>query len=200
MAHRLSDLHTSPEHPTPNIPVFDKVLVITDRTVLDDQLQETIGDFQQTNGLVIGVGGKGGAKSAQLADALAQETGKIVIVTLQTFPALLAYLRREPAEIRGSRFAIIVDEAHSSQTGEAATDVKRALRDLGLDADDEESGASSISADAVDAEATPSAPLPPMTNSPPPPRPAAITRTSPTSPSPQPRSTRPWVFSARTTP
>ncbi|GAA0987934.1 DEAD/DEAH box helicase family protein [Streptomyces asiaticus] len=159
VAHRLSDLHTSPEHPTPNIPVFDKVLVITDRTVLDDQLQETIGDFQQTNGLVIGVGGKGGAKSAQLADALAQETGKIVIVTLQTFPALLAYLRREPAEIRGSRFAIIVDEAHSSQTGEAATDVKRALRDLGLDADDEESGASSISADAVDAEATPSAPL-----------------------------------------
>ncbi|MFE1802364.1 type I restriction endonuclease subunit R [Streptomyces sp. NPDC059517] len=145
LAHRLSDLHDA-SHES----VFDKVLVITDRTVLDDQLQETIGDFQQTNGLVLGIGGKGGSKSSQLADALAQETAKILIVTLQTFPALLAYLRKSPVEIRGSRFAIIVDEAHSSQSGEAATDVKKALRDLGLDTDDEETGATEAEAEALE--------------------------------------------------
>jgi len=151
LAHRLSDLHG-----TDHEPVFDKVLVITDRTVLDDQLQETIGDFQQTNGLVLGIGGKkGGSKSSQLAEALAQETAKILIVTLQTFPALLVYLRSAPVDIRGRRFAIVVDEAHSSQSGEAATDVKKVLRDLGLDADDEETGAAEAE---VESEAGASAP------------------------------------------
>lgn len=148
LAHRLSSLHT-PADPAeldpeararglePNRPVFDKTIIITDRTVLDRQLQDTVGGFQQTEGLVVRVDGRHGSKSEQLARALSGRTGRIVVVTLQTFPALLDYLRREPAEIRGGRFAVIVDEAHSSQSGDAAADVKRVLRGLGLDADDD---------------------------------------------------------------
>ncbi|SNS77296.1 type I restriction enzyme, R subunit [Asanoa hainanensis] len=140
LAHRLSSLHSESD---PGTPVFDKILIITDRRNLDSQLRDTIGSFEQTAGLVIKIDEKHGAKSEQLAKALSQETGKIVTVTLATFPALVDYLKRNPTEIRGSRFAIVVDEAHSSQAGEAATDVRRVLRDLGLDADDDEKGAAS---------------------------------------------------------
>src|SRR5690606_19854586 len=79
--------------------------------------------------------------------ALSSSEGKIVTVTLQSFPALLDYLKRNPTEIQGKHFAIVIDEAHSSQSGEAADAVKDALRDLGLDADDEGDGASSVPAD-----------------------------------------------------
>ena len=152
LAHRLSSLHT-PNDPAaldpgalaagvkPGSPVFDKVIIITDRRNLDSQLRDTVGSFEQTAGLVVKIDERYGAKSEQLAKALSQETGKIVTVTLATFPALVDYLKRSPTEIRGSRFAIVVDEAHSSQSGEAATDVRRVLRDLGLDADSDEAGA-----------------------------------------------------------
>ena len=149
LAHRLSSLH-APADPagldpaaglTPGAPVFDKVLIITDRRNLDSQLRDTVGSFERTAGLVVKIDEKHGAKSAQLAQVLSRESGKIVTVTLHTFPALLAYLRENPTEIAGSRFAIIVDEAHSSQTGDAAVAVRAALRDLGLDADTEEAGA-----------------------------------------------------------
>lgn len=154
LAHRLSSLHT-PADPSlmdpaavakglePNTPVFDKTVIITDRSVLDRQLQETVGDFSQVEGLVGRIGGKGGSKSAQLAEALSTSAKRIIVVTLQTFPALLEYLKKDPKEIRGGRFAIVVDEAHSSQSGEAAKDVKKALRDLGLDADDDTDGTAS---------------------------------------------------------
>ena len=113
----------------PGDPVFDKVVVITDRRNLDTQLRETVGSFEQTAGLVVKIDEKHGAKSEQLAQALSQQTGKIVTVTLQTFPALVDYLKRNPTEIAGRRFAIIVDEAHSSQSGDAATAVQgRAAR------------------------------------------------------------------------
>lgn len=148
LAHRLSSLHTPADvsllDPAavakglqPNTPVFDKTVIITDRSVLDKQLQDTVGDFSQVEGLVGRISGKGGSKSAQLAEALSTSAKRIIVVTLQTFPALLDYLKREPTEIRGGRFAIVVDEAHSSQSGEAAKDVKKALRDLGLDTDDD---------------------------------------------------------------
>ena len=154
LAHRLSSLHTPPDRSAldpaavqaglvPGSPVFDKVIIITDRRNLDSQLRETVGSFEQTAGLVVAIDDSEGSKSAKLAQALSKESGKIVPVTLQTFPALVDYLRREPTEIKGSRFAIIVDEAHSSQSGEAATDVRRVLRDLGLDADSDEQGATS---------------------------------------------------------
>jgi type I restriction enzyme R subunit len=157
LAHRLSSLHTpvdrgelDPEAAAkglrPGVPVFDKVIVITDRRNLDAQLRETVAAFEQTAGLVVQIDEKLGAKSEQLARALSQHTGKIVTVTLQTFPALIEYLRRNPTEIAGHTFAIIVDEAHSSQSGDAASAVKAALRDLGLDADDEEPGATTAEA------------------------------------------------------
>ncbi|XRQ08589.1 type I restriction endonuclease subunit R [Actinomadura welshii] len=157
LAHRLSSLHTpastadlAPEAVAggvePGTPVFDKVIVITDRRNLDAQLRETIGAFEQTAGLVVKIDEKVGAKSEQLAKALSQQSGKIITVTLQTFPALLDFLKRNPTEIAGHRFAVVVDEAHSSQSGDAATAVKAALRDLGLDADDEDEGATTVEA------------------------------------------------------
>ncbi|WP_406729475.1 type I restriction endonuclease [Streptomyces sp. GD-15H] len=152
LGHRLSDLHT-PTDPKeldpeavanglkPGRPVFDKVIIITDRRNLDAQLRETVGSFEQTAGLVVKIDEKHGAKSEQLAKALSSEAGKIVTVTLHTFPALLDYLKRSPTEIQGSNFAIVVDEAHSSQSGDAATAVRAALRDLGLDSDSDDAGA-----------------------------------------------------------
>ncbi|MET8437460.1 type I restriction endonuclease [Streptomyces sp900116325] len=159
LVHRLSDLHADtdpsaldPEarannRVTPGEPVFDKVIVITDRRNLDAQLRETVGSFSQTDGLVVKVDEKHGAKSEQLARALSRDTGKIVTVTLHSFPALLDYLKRNPTEIKGTRFAIVVDEAHSSQSGDAATAVKAALRDLGLDSDSEDAGAATVTLD-----------------------------------------------------
>ncbi|MDI3402427.1 type I restriction endonuclease subunit R [Streptomyces cavernicola] len=153
LAHRLSDLHadTDPRkldqdaltagRIVPGEPVFDKTIVITDRRNLDAQLRETVGSFSQTDGLVVKIDEKHGAKSEQLARALSRDTGKIVTVTLHSFPALLDYLKRNPTELKGSRFAIIIDEAHSSQSGDAATDVRAALRDLGLDSDSDDAGA-----------------------------------------------------------
>lgn len=158
LAHRLTDLHT-PTDPErldpqaraaglePGTPVFDKVIIITDRRNLNAQLQDTVGGFERVQGLVVEIDEKRGAKSRQLADALSKESGKIIPITLQTFPALLDFLKREPAELLGGRFAVIVDEAHSSQSGDAAAAVRAALRDLGLDTDDEDEGAVELTLD-----------------------------------------------------
>lgn len=155
LAHRLSDLHT-PTNPAqldpealanglkPGQPAFDKIIIITDRRNLDSQLRETVGSFEKTDGLVVKIDEKHGAKSEQLAKALSREAGKIVTVTLHTFPALVDYLQRNPTEIQGSKFAIIVDEAHSSQSGDAAKDVRAVLRDLGLDGDDDAKGTTAV--------------------------------------------------------
>ncbi|MQY20234.1 type I restriction endonuclease subunit R [Nocardia macrotermitis] len=157
LAHRLSDLHTAqleqldPEARAaglkPGIPVFDKIIIITDRRNLDSQLRDTVGGFEQVQGLLVPIDDKHGAKSPQLAKALNSASGKIITVTLHTFPALLDYLRREQIALAEGRYAIIVDEAHSSQSGDAAADVKTALRDLGLDADDDDIGATEITVD-----------------------------------------------------
>ncbi|WP_338702289.1 type I restriction endonuclease [Streptomyces sp. Q6] len=158
LAHRLSDLH-APIDPRalntealtggyikPGKPVFDKTIVITDRRNLDSQLRETVGSFSLTDGLVVKIDEKHGAKSEQLARALSRDTGKIVTVTLHSFPALVDYLKRNPTEIQGTTFAIIVDEAHSSQSGDAATSVREVLRDLGLDSDSDDEGAGTAKA------------------------------------------------------
>ncbi|KAB8185976.1 type I restriction endonuclease subunit R [Microbispora catharanthi] len=165
LAHRLSALHTSTDVREldpgavarglkPGVPVFDKTIIITDRRNLDAQLRETVGRFEQTAGLVVKIDEKRGAKSTQLAAALSSETGKIITVTLATFPVLVEYLKENPTEIKGRTFAIIVDEAHSSQSGEAAKAVRAALRDLGLDAEDEEAGATSVTVDTAKADMT----------------------------------------------
>jgi len=125
-AHRLFRLHDDQGEK-----VFDSVIVITDRTVLDAQLQEAIRQIESTTGYVVTVTGDEagkeglGAKSALLAQALAQG-GKIIVVTIQTFPFALKVMS-ESASLAGKRFAVIADEAHSSQTGATANQLKSVL-------------------------------------------------------------------------
>jgi type I restriction enzyme R subunit len=119
-AHFLADLHD-----TESRKVFDTVLVVSDRTVLDKQLREALAAFERTQGVVATITGDGAAKSAELAEALAAGK-KIVVCTIQTFPFALAEVRRLAATA-GKRFAVIAAEAHSSQTGEAASKLKQTL-------------------------------------------------------------------------
>ncbi len=113
-AHRLSSLHDQADRK-----VFDKVVVVTDRVVLDRQIQETIYQFEHVRGVVVKID----RDSAQLAQALAGKQARIVITTLQKFPFILEKIAGLPRR----RYAVIVDEAHSSQTGEAAREMRLAL-------------------------------------------------------------------------
>lgn len=113
-AHRLSTLHMADDRK-----VFDKVIVITDRVILDRQLQETIYQFEHARGVVEKID----ENSTQLAEALAGERARIIITTLQKFPFIL----KEVGDLPARNYAVVVDEAHSSQTGETAKDLKLAL-------------------------------------------------------------------------
>ncbi|MEG9492780.1 MAG: DEAD/DEAH box helicase family protein, partial [Microbacterium aurum] len=121
LAHRLSQLHDDA-----NQRVFDTVVVVTDRTVLDKQLQDAIAQFEKQAGVVQSITKDAGeSKSKQLAAAL---TGgkNIVIVTIQSFEALITAIQTLP-ELQGRRFAVIADEAHSSQTGSTAGALTKVL-------------------------------------------------------------------------
>ena len=113
-AHRLSTLHSADDRK-----VFDKVVVITDRVILDRQLQDTIYQFEHARGVVEKID----EHSWQLAEALAGEQARIIITTLQKFPYVLGKVGELPAR----NYAVVIDEAHSSQTGEAAKDLRIAL-------------------------------------------------------------------------
>ena len=128
LAHRLATLHNRDDRR-----VFDSIVVITDRRVLDRQLQGTIRQFEQTLGMVENID----KTSKQLKEAL--ESGKTIIVTtLQKFPVIVEQIGKIP----GKRFALIVDEAHSSQSGESTKSLKAVLAADTLEAaEDEESGA-----------------------------------------------------------
>jgi type I restriction enzyme, R subunit len=125
LAHRLSSLHNEKDER-----IFDSVVVITDRVVLDRQLQNTIYQFDHRQGVVQKID----EDSRQLAEAL--ESGvPIIITTLQKFPFVSAQLTKL-AEERGDesnsylptrKYAVIIDEAHSSQSGETATELKGVL-------------------------------------------------------------------------
>lgn len=137
LSHRLASLHNAQDQK-----VFDCVIVITDRKVLDKQLQDAIYQIEHAQGVVKAID----QDAKQLADALIDGT-KIVITTLQKFPFVLRGLLRaagaenqdkasdeEKAQakawqeaIAGRRYAVIVDEAHSSQTGETARELKSIL-------------------------------------------------------------------------
>lgn len=119
-AHFLADLHDAGKRK-----VFDTVVVVSDRNVLDAQLQEAIFDFERTTGVVATIRGEAGSKSGELAEALSGGK-KIVVCTIQTFPFALKAVQ-ELAATQGKRFAVIADEAHSSQTGEAAAKLKAVL-------------------------------------------------------------------------
>ena len=101
------------------------MLVVSDRNVLDAQLQDAIFDFQRVTGVVETIKGSDASKSQQLAQALS-DGKKIIVCTIQTFPFALAKVQ-ELAATQGKRFAVIADEAHSSQTGEAAAKLKELL-------------------------------------------------------------------------
>jgi type I restriction enzyme R subunit len=113
-AHRLSTLHDANDRK-----LFDKVVVITDRVILDKQLQDTIYQFEHARGVVVKID----EDSTQLAHALAGEQARIIITTLQKFPFVIGKIGDVPAR----NYAVIIDEAHSSQTGEAAKDLRLAL-------------------------------------------------------------------------
>ena len=119
-AHFLAELHDAQHHK-----VFDTVLVVSDRNVIDSQLQEALFDFQRTTGVVATIKNTDGSKSTALAEALSGDK-KIVVCTIQTFPFALEAVRKLAAT-QGKRFAVIADEAHSSQTGDAASKLKAVL-------------------------------------------------------------------------
>lgn len=116
-AYRLASLHDAA-----NEPIFTSVIIVTDRRNLDAQLQETVTGFDHTLGTVCAIDEKKSSKD--LRDAL--NAGKrIIVTTLQKFPVIY----EEVDDTKGKRFAVIVDEAHSSQTGESAMKLKVALAD-----------------------------------------------------------------------
>ncbi|MDN3502116.1 type I restriction endonuclease [Psychrobacter sp. 5A.1] len=121
-AHQLSTLYNSDGDKQ-----FDSVIVITDRTVLDDQLQDTIYQFEHADGVVGKINRKesDGSKSEQLAEALVKSQ-PIIIVTIQTFPFVLKAIE-DSSVLKSRRYAIIADEAHSSQTGSTARQLKEVL-------------------------------------------------------------------------
>ncbi len=112
LAHRLSGLHDYNDEK-----IFQSVIIVTDRKVLDSQLQETVYQFDHVQGVVVKVD----KNSKQLKDAIENGAG-IIITTLQKFPVIY-----KEVESGSKRFAVIIDEAHSSQTGDAAKKLKRAL-------------------------------------------------------------------------
>lgn len=116
-AYRLASLHNEE-----NKPVFSSVIVVTDRTVLDAQLQETISGFDHTIGAVETIGED--KNSRDLRDAINNGV-RIIVTTLQKFPVIY----QEVDDAKGRAFAVIVDEAHSSQTGSSAMKLKAALAD-----------------------------------------------------------------------
>jgi len=121
-SHQLSTLHDENGNK-----VFDSVIVVTDRTVLDRQLQDAIKQIDAKSGVVTAISNRDGSKSAQLEDAL-KSASPIIVVTIQTFPFIFNKL--QDAQIsHNRRFAIIADEAHSSQTGSSATKLKSVLSD-----------------------------------------------------------------------
>lgn len=105
-----------------NNAVFNSVIIVTDRTVLDAQLQETISGFDHTLGTVETIGE--GKNSKNLRDAI-NNGCRIIVTTLQKFPVIY----EEVESTAGKHFAVIVDEAHSSQTGTSAIKLKTALAD-----------------------------------------------------------------------
>jgi len=117
LANSLATLHT-----TKGAPVFSSVIVISDRRVIDRQLQRTLGQVIETPGMLVNIASDDGMTSKNLKQAL--EDGKrIIVTTLQKFGVIMDSM----GELPGERFAVIVDEAHSSQAGTAAKAVQKVL-------------------------------------------------------------------------
>ncbi|NJL06805.1 MAG: type I restriction endonuclease subunit R [Chloroflexaceae bacterium] len=137
LAHQLTTLYTTPPAGSSEERLFHSIIIITDRRVLDRQLQQTVSQFPAPDGLIQVIN----ESSQQLLQALA--AGKqIIVTTLQKFPVVVRYLsdpdslpegtryalHANTINLRGKRFALIIDEAHSSQSGEQMRAVREALR------------------------------------------------------------------------
>jgi type I restriction enzyme R subunit len=117
LANSLATLHTPDGKP-----VFSSVVVISDRRIIDRQLQRTLAQVIETKGMLINISGDDGMTSKDLKTAL--EDGKrIIVTTLQKFGVIMDSM----GDLPGERFAVIVDEAHSSQAGESAKAVQKVL-------------------------------------------------------------------------
>lgn len=121
-AHQLASLYDAEGNKR-----FHSVIVVTDRTVLDDQLQDTIYQFEHADGVVGRINNKEGqgSKSEKLASAL-EEAQPIIIVTIQTFPFVLKAIENS-VSLKERNYAVIADEAHSSQSGSTARQLKEVL-------------------------------------------------------------------------
>lgn len=121
-AHQLSSLYDAQ-----NKKMFDSVIVVTDRTILDAQLQDTIYQFEHADGVVGRINNKegDGSKSEKLAKAL-EMAQPIIIVTIQTFPFVLRAIENSTS-LKERKYAVIADEAHSSQSGSTARQLKETL-------------------------------------------------------------------------
>lgn len=126
LSHRLIRHVDSEAHST-----FDSVIVVTDRTVLDENIRGDMGLVQSSKGLVVTVGEKSGAKSPQLKKALI-EGDHIITCTLQTFPEVMKLIE-DTSELRGRNWAVVADEAHSSQSGSSARGLKALLADIDVE-------------------------------------------------------------------
>lgn len=149
-AHQLSALHTTEGHK-----LFDSIIVVTDRTVLDDQLQETISQFTSTDGIVgrINRSEGDGSKSEKLAAAL-EGSQPIIIVTIQTFPYVLRAIENS-VSLKERNYVVIADEAHSSQTGSTARQLKEVLTIESKGEDDELSSEDILDAAVASRRASP---------------------------------------------
>lgn len=121
---------------------FDSVIVVTDRTVLDENVRDDMNLVQSSRGLVVAVGEKSGAKSPLLKKALL-EGDHIITCTLQTFPEVMKLIE-DTQQLRGRRWAVVADEAHSSQSGSASRQLKELLADVELDANEDDIGADDL--------------------------------------------------------
>jgi len=115
---------------------FDSVIVVTDRRILDDQIQKTIRQFMQVGSTVGAVTGDTATKTEQLRQFIAGGM-KIIISTIQTFPFVLKVIGDEH---RGRNFAVIIDEAHSSQSGKTAAKMSETLGSVGYDTESDDAG------------------------------------------------------------
>ncbi len=145
-AHQLSSLYDHKGEKQ-----FHSVIIVTDRTVLDDQLQDTIYQLEHVDGVVARINRKEGegSKSEKLATAL-ENSQPIIIVTIQTFPYVLKAIENT-VSLKERNYAIIADEAHSSQTGSTARQLKEVLMKGGSDAadGDEEQSADDVLNDII---------------------------------------------------
>ena len=120
LTYRLASLHD-----TANANIFKGVFVVTDRRILNRQLQDTILGFEHVDGTVTTITEKDSNASQKLKDAINAEKTGIVITTLQRFPQIYREIQKKGSQ----NYAIVVDEAHSSQSGKSAEKLKAALAD-----------------------------------------------------------------------